>query len=343
MRPAGVPAGILPVHDEGETTMRAHVPAVAAVALLLAACGTETAGSGGAGQAPRSVDTVAAECPVDTEPFADYAAWPHLPGDVTPVGVLRCVVEQEDDPATGRWTVVRTEKATTGIDAYVAALRLPDEPRPAGDVACTADALILPWSAVLLPDGRALQVALPITPCGKPRAEVLAALEALAFTTVSTERVTQVSTPEQLGLEKQAAALGCSYQFKDMIAIEAGDGPDGGKQPLLATTPKRLTSCRYSADPASDDPVLTFVGGGRALTHQELDTAVAALEAATATNEACASPHTAVWGLYGAQADPWLLVELDGCGRVASDTGALRTLPADALASLRTVLEATAG
>ncbi|MGE0818720.1 MAG: hypothetical protein AB7O74_08640 [Candidatus Nanopelagicales bacterium] len=323
--------------------MRAQLPAAVAVAVLLAACGTETAGTGGADQAPRSAGTVAAECPADLEPFTDYASGPRLPDDAAPVGVLRCVVEQEDDPATGRWTVVRTEKATTGIDAYVAALRLPDEPRPEGDYACTADALALPWLAVLLPDGRALQVALPLTPCGKPRSEVLAALDALDFSTVSTERVSQVSTPEQLGLEKQAAALGCAYQFKDMITIEAGDGPDSGKQRLLATTPNRMTSCRYSADPASDDPVLTFVGGGRALTPQEVDTAVAALQTATPTTEACPSPHTVVWGLYGADGGPWLLVELDGCGRVASDTGALRTLPAASLAELQAVLEATAG
>ncbi|MGD9955632.1 MAG: hypothetical protein AB7V23_06155, partial [Candidatus Nanopelagicales bacterium] len=95
--------------------------------------------------------------------------------------------------------------------------------------------------------------------------------------------------------------------------------------------------------PASDDPVLSYVGGGRALTPQVVVTAVAALQRATPTTEACPSPHTVVWGLYGADGGPWLLVELDGCGRVASDTGALRTLPAASLAELQAVLEATAG
>lgn len=313
---------------------------VAGALLLLSACGTELAGGSG-DRAGGPGTTIPAACPPEVaEQFADYRDGVHLPDDVEPVGVLRCVVAQEDDAATGRWTVVRTEKATTGIDAYVAALRLPDEPRPAGDFACTADALLLPWSAVLLPDGTALRVSLPVDACGKPIQQVRTALDALRFTTVSSERAAQVSSPEQLELEKQAASLGCAYQFKDLIRIEAQDGPDSGKQPLLASTPSRATACRYAADPASDDPVLTFDGAGRALTAQETAAVVEELRTATPTTEACSSPHTAVWSLFWADGGAWALVELDGCARVSTDSGALRTLPAASLARIQAVLDA---
>lgn len=323
---------------------RRTLPVAASAVFLLAACGTQVAGDAGPNRSGGTSSTIPAECPDGVaDSYPDYAAGPHLADDQVPVAVLRCVVAQEDDPATGRWTVVRTEKATAGIDAYVAALRMADAPRPEGDFACTADALLLPWSAVVLADGTAVQVALPVDACDKPIQEVRTALDALTFATVSTERVRQDASADDVAREKQAESLGCAYQFKDLIRIEAQDGPDSGKQPLLATTPNRMTSCRYSADPASDDPVLTFVGGGRALAPQEVDTAVAALQTATPTTEACTTPHTVVWGLYGADAGPWLLVELDGCGRVASDTGALRTLPPASLAELQAVLEATAG
>ena len=330
----------------GEPVHRPVLPLAALVgALLLAACGTETAGS--ADDLPRTArtsSTTPAECPEGLPgTFPDYAAGPHLPEDVAPVGVLRCVVTTEDDPATGRWTVVRTERATAGVDAYVASLRMADEPRPEGDYACTLEALLVPWSAVLLPDGSALQVALPLDPCGKPRAEVGSALDALVFETVSTERIEKVATTAQLELEQKAERLGCSYEFKDMIAIEAGDGPDDGRQQVLTSTPTGFTTCEYSADPASSDPVLTFVGGGRSLTAAETATVVAALGTATPTTATCEAPPTRVWGLTGAGGGPWLLVELDGCGRVASDSGALRTLAPGALAAVRGVLEARAG
>lgn len=322
--------------------MRAHLPAAAvAVALLLSACGTQVAGSGGGGtSAPTPApDPVAARCPDSVaEGFADYRAGIPLPDDAAPVAVLRCVVAQEDDPQTGRWTVVRTERATSGLAEYVAALRLPDQPKPDGDYACTADALLLPWSAVVLPDGSALQARLPVTACGKPLPEVMTALDRLGWRTVSTERVAQAATAAELALEREAAAVGCSYQFKDVVAIEAQDGADDGSRPLVTGSPRDLVACRYSADPASDDPVLTYVGGGRRLTPQEAAQALDALSGAAPTTEACVKRHTALWGLFGADGGAWVVVETDGCGRAASDSGALRTVPPASLAALETLL-----
>lgn len=320
---------------------RRTLPVAASAVLLLAACGTQVAGDADPNRSGGTSSTIPAECPDGVaDSYPDYAAGPHLADDQVPVAVLRCVVAQEDDPATGRWTVVRTEKATAGIDAYVAALRMADAPRPEGDFACTADALLLPWSAVVLADGTAVQVALPVDACGKPIQDVRTALDALTFATVSTERVRQDASADDVAREKQAASLGCAYQFKDLIRIEAQDGPDSGEQPLLATTPSRATACRYAADPASDDPVLTFDGAGRTLTPQETAAVVEELQTASPTTDACSSPHTAVWGLFWADGGAWALVELDGCARVSTDSGALRTLSAASLARIRAVLEA---
>lgn len=331
---------------------RRHLLLIALPAvLLLSSCGTQKAGpdddlprSGGL-LTPAALDAPAA-CPDDLDPLSldsDYSTGPHLTDDLKPVGVLRCVFSTEDDPATGRWTVVRTEKAMSGIADYAAALRRPNAPEPTGDVVCTADALVLPWSAVILPDGSALKVALPVGACGKPLPEVMAALESLTFDTVSTRRIAKTASIEQLALEKEAERLGCSYQFKDMVTIEAGDGPDDGSRDLLATRPSTLVACRYTADPTSSDPVLTFAGGGRSLTATDTAAVVDALASATPTTASCNAPHTSVWGLYGPGNGPWLLVELDGCGRVASDTGPLRTLPKSSIAAVRAVLEQSAG
>jgi hypothetical protein len=311
---------------------------VAATALLLSGCGDT--GSDAPVRSAGTAGTIPAECPDGVQPYPDYRAGPHLPDDVQPVGVLRCVVTEEDDPATGRWRVVLTQTATTGIEDYIAGLRMPDEPRPDGDLFCTSDLLLLPWSAVILPDGRALQVAMPVTACGKPRIEPGLALERLEFTTVRTERVEQIAPPAQLDLEKRAAALGCAYVQKDMLEIEAGDGPDSGDRPLLSSSPTRMAACRFAADVDAGEPRLTFDGAGRRLTAAETAVVVEALSATRPTTEACRTPHTAVWSLQGAGSGPSVLVELDGCGRVSSDSGALRTLPAAALATIRDVLEA---
>lgn len=313
---------------------RRALSVVAATVLLLAGCGsTRLDGSATAAAIP-------AECPPDVQPYPDYRTGPHLPDDVQPVGVLRCVVTEEDDPATGRWRVVQTERATSGIEDYVAALRMSDEPRPDGDLFCTSDLLLLPWSAVLLPDGRALQVALPVTACGKPRAEAELALDELAFTTVRSERVELIAPPSQLSVEKRAAALGCAYVQKDMLEIEGGDGPDSGDRPLLTAAPPRMTACRFTADVSTGEPQLTFDGTGRQLTAGETAAVVEALGAAQPATGPCRTPHTAVWSLQGPGSRPSVLVEVDGCGRVSSDSGALRTLPAAALEAITGVLQA---
>jgi hypothetical protein len=120
-----------------------------------------------------------ASCPTSAgPPSTEYARLPLLPADVEPVGVIECQNNRVGDPGSG-WV---ERRATAGIEAYVTALRLPDERAPLfGGVSCTADALLIPWSAVLLADGTALRVGTPLSVCGKPRQEAATAYEALGW------------------------------------------------------------------------------------------------------------------------------------------------------------------
>ncbi len=144
---------------------------IAVTALLLTACGATATERRNVPLTP-----LEASCTSAGPPSMGYATLPLLPEDVAPVGVIECQNERVGDTSSG-WI---ERRATTGIDAYVDALRLPDERRPLfGGVNCTASALLIPWSAVLLADGSALRVGTPVDVCGGPRVEAAAAYTAL--------------------------------------------------------------------------------------------------------------------------------------------------------------------
>ena len=146
---------------------------IASASLVLTACGATATERKDVPLTP-----VEASCPASAEgPTMGYALLPLLPDDVEPVGVLECRTNQTGDPSSG-WV---ERRATTGIDEYVAALRQPDARVPLFGVNCTADALLLPWSAVLLADGTALRVGTPVDECGKPQREAQTAYDTLPW------------------------------------------------------------------------------------------------------------------------------------------------------------------
>jgi hypothetical protein len=146
---------------------------IAAASLALSACGATATE-----RRDLALTPVEASCHASAEgPTMAYATLPLLPEDVEPVGVIECRTNQAGDPGSG-WV---ERRATTGIDAYVTALQQPDARLPLFGVNCTADALLIPWSAVLLADGTALRVGTPVDACGKPQRDAQAAYDALPW------------------------------------------------------------------------------------------------------------------------------------------------------------------
>jgi len=304
--------------------------------LALGACASP---QGGApvddGRSSGSPTHASASCPQDAQKLmgtTDYLTLPLLPASVTPTGVVRCSVQTVDDVTTGRWNVYVQEKATGGIDAFVSALRLPSEPTPAGDYACTADLRLLPWLAVVLEDGSWMRVGTPVTYCGKPLPAVDAALQAITWTTVSSTRGERVLTPEQLAAQDKAASLGCSNEFKDMVAIEASSGATDRATPSALTGTGPWALCRYTVDPTSTDPVATFVDGVT-LTAAQVTQVQEQLARATAPAPGCPAGHTTLVGLFSPQGG-WVLLETDGCGRVTTENSSYGVLPADAVSAI---------
>jgi hypothetical protein len=80
----------------------------------------------------------------------------------------------------GGANLAATERRAESVDALVAALRLPDEPRSGGP--CTADLVTVPWFALHDAQGRWIRPGVPANSCGKPRREVRDALAGLTFT-----------------------------------------------------------------------------------------------------------------------------------------------------------------
>jgi hypothetical protein len=142
------------------------------LAVTLAACGSQAP----SGNAPvRAAAFGSPACPTADKPGPDRGAVPD--GFVT-AWVLRCsstffnLRDGETIPPVG-------ERADTPADELVAALRKPSDPPSQGH--CTAELINPPYLMLVDASGRAVAPAIPIDGCGKPRRDVLAALEKLPF------------------------------------------------------------------------------------------------------------------------------------------------------------------
>jgi hypothetical protein len=316
--------------------MRRTTTAVSAAALLLlTACGTQTSERPVASPQPSSSGPVCATATIAAHgDLYDAADGVRLPADFVATAVVECLVEARPVAGDGVWNFLVEKRATVKVDAFVTALRRPDEPSTGG--VCTAIGYLVPWFAVVDASGRVLHATIPSTGCGQPQSQAMAAMQALPFVEVSATRRDRVQTEAQSKVDAAAAAIGCSTLFKDMIAITDADRrpmtsvPD----PILGTSSGGVLVCRFSAAQDADGmPALTFVSGEK-LTGAPSTAVVDAL-AASGSARPCGVAHTWVAGLFTEQ-NGWALVELDGCHRVeGGDSAGWRQATPELLALLR--------
>lgn len=249
---------------------------------------------------------------------ADYTTLPLLPDDVTPVGLVQCILDQESD-ASGRWQVVVESRAASGWEDVVSALRLEDVRTVSlGGVGCDAMLRLLPWTALVLEDGSWMRVGVPVDECGIPLPEVTTALEVVSWEEVSRVRGAQIGTPEQLELEALAESLGCSTAVKDMVAVVAQD-PASDPRVALPTGAGPLVACRFAV--SGPGAAGSFVGGAK-LSAADSEAVLTGLSAAVPDPGGCARTHTGFVMIVGDQGGT-VMIELDGCGRALGDSGGL--------------------
>ncbi|HEX3783252.1 MAG TPA: hypothetical protein VHX38_26595 [Pseudonocardiaceae bacterium] len=296
------------------------------VCAVVTGCGrASTTSSGTVAVAPV---VVARSCPTMSTP----AGHPTVLGVGTrrvgaiPVGfrtawVLRCTQASQQVAGEGQWEVLTTARADTPADALVDALRAASQPRTSQP--CSAILPIVPYFALVDTQDTAIAPAIPTDGCGFPQQAVTTALNALPFRTVSSTREWQIQSPTSV-------ASGCSQSFKDLFNWTiAGQKTPVSTGAVWNGAPTGVRICAYGNLSAGSDPVgqLTFTHTVTGLLASRLATEVNQTGPVTST---CQVPNTqfAVLTPLGADTDQWLTVELDGCGRLSTSTGALRQVTA---------------
>ncbi len=127
---------------------------------------------------------IVARCPAQLDQGqANRKGSKPVPGDLQVDWVLRCSVVAQ---AGGTHYLV-AERSDSDPGALLAALRTPDEALSKG--ACPAIAMVVPYFALIEPDGTGLLPRLPMTGCRLPQAAAVQALNALRFTVISRTRL----------------------------------------------------------------------------------------------------------------------------------------------------------
>jgi hypothetical protein len=160
-------------------------------------------------------------------------------------------------------------------------------------------------------NGRMIYPKLPAEECGNPQRQVLDAVQALHWMTVSTRRGQQVET--QAGIES-----GCPAGWKDVISLEEsfahGRSPHpspGGR--AFSPRPSWLRVCVYHD---RSGPLDTFLIGGSRISGAA-ETALLAGIAAGRRPATCPQPHTMFAVLLPPQTGSLpAYVEIGGCQRV---------------------------
>ena len=114
-----------------------------------------------------------------------------LPASFVPVSVERCVNGAQTIPGKGMWITATLQRADSGLDGLVNALRRPTATRPPGTV-CPAIAVLAPQVVLISANGQKLIPRLPATGCGLTQMQVLAALDALRWQPVSVRLIAKV-------------------------------------------------------------------------------------------------------------------------------------------------------
>ncbi len=158
-----------------------------------------------------------------------------LPPDAgAPERAYRCSLEFRVVRGDGEWEFEVVRELTGGLDRLLAEYREPDASRTDGP--CTLE---LPNPRIVWLHGRdVVAVRAPVDECGTPTRGAVAAYDSLTTRVVSQKRVRQVTS-------ELAVSSGCSQDHKNMLFIEAEDGPPSTgarRQPLGA---ERHRVCTY--------------------------------------------------------------------------------------------------
>ena len=168
------------------------------------------------------------------------------------VSARRCLYQAEVQPGEGEWLMRVEQRASSGLDALAAALRLPSEDKSSA-TACLAIGYVPIVITVSDIAGRAIQPKVPETACGAPLKAAVDAIAAVPWTTVSTTKARQIRSQE---LE---ISSGCAGAYKPMIPLIAAEG-SGTRTREVDATARSLRVCRFDLDP---DPanVITLSNG----------------------------------------------------------------------------------
>jgi uncharacterized protein YceK len=217
-----------------------------AVLLMLAVAGCRTAtspaASGSGTKTPAAAAPTVTRTPVtpvapSTPPgsggtvsgYPSCTGWPArvasgpLPASFQPVAVIRCVTGYQTIPGKGEWLVATLQRADKDLAALISALhRSPGRMRP--DMICLALAVIPPQIVLISGNGSMISPEIPLNGCGGVQQQVIAALAALPWETVSVRLLSQAESPRRL-------ATGCAPRYI---------GPFG-------SAPASLRSCVYDS------------------------------------------------------------------------------------------------
>ena len=302
---------------------RATLAGVAALLALVAGC---TPGGFSTGEVRLdgptdgvAWDPTALGIPCDDGPYPQWDAPPAA--DVVVVRATRCINRTEHVPGDGEWDVRYEQEATAGLEAYAAALRLPDvavetTQEPDGGERLGCDQASAPI-VITLTDSAGRQY-VPRIPhrCGNPLPAVLDAIAALPWADTATRRLAQLRTELSL-------TSGCDDWWKPTIGLIATGGP-GEPAPTLDPTPRPLLVCRYEI--RFDHPIKFnddwTLHPGELVSASTVDDSTAAelLTAVLAAPPAApCEPDEASFAIVRPTdvPTPWVAVELDGCYRAA--------------------------
>jgi hypothetical protein len=229
-----------------------------------------------------------------------------LSSSFAPVTVVTCNMDQRTINRAV-WEVAVRRVAVGGVPALAAALRLPSRHAP-GNVACTANLVLLPPTILVDRSGRFVAPRSPVDECRKPLAAVQRAVAAVTWHVVSVRKVRMVVTP-------RALAAGCSMEWKNLFWYDAKFGArrsTGG--PMTSRTPRAATVCVYRVGAAEPD-VGSFTRGFR-LDASQIQRLLQAVTGPGPTGACPAVRAFAVVTLGAATNGQWLDVELGGCWRV---------------------------
>jgi hypothetical protein len=297
------------------TLARATLAAVAAGCTLMG-CAVPVASRSATGRNGPPVKA-AQRCTKQDGSFNLHRRSGALPAGLHARAVVLCQVETRTRPDTSEWDYVVTKRATSGLDAFVAALREPDDPASGG--ACAAVGHVDPVVVVVDVTGVGYRPAFPRDGCGLLKPDATKALAALPF------RVSD-AVPLQQVRSALSGASGCADEWKDVLALEGARA--GAGQPPLDR--QRVLVCVYLVHPpqrvlpngSTDRVVAGGLTAGRRLSLRMSSRLLRAIAHAPAP-PGCAERHTRFAVVTGAHLAAPVYLELDGCRRLSSWTGDL--------------------